>query len=110
MNDGLPLLLNSEPEIPVVVEAIMRPGVYSRLGRAVILGPWKLIVDQRNGGRMLFNLQTDPSEHTNLYRALPAVAQQMETAYQNWLDRADIGWEEGCTHGVDSDGKVKTVF
>ena len=74
--------------MPVVVETFMDQ-VYKR----AVVGPrYKLVVDVRNGGRMLFDLKDDPSESRNVYGSVPSAASEMERLYQTWLDgvgRAD---------------------
>lgn len=70
--------------LPVVTEAVL-PGVAHR--RAIIGSRYKLMVDVRNGGRLLFDLEADPGETRNIYTAQPNRAEEMEQAYQRWLDR-----------------------
>jgi arylsulfatase A-like enzyme len=72
------------PQLPVVVEE----APISLLGfkRAVISDQFKLIIDVMNGGRMLFDLSTDPAEIKDLYGQRPDLAAHMEALYQNWLD------------------------
>ncbi|HEX7668933.1 MAG TPA: sulfatase-like hydrolase/transferase, partial [Polyangiaceae bacterium] len=74
----------TDPPLPVVVEEAS----VDTLGfkRAVILGSHKLIVDERNGGRMLFDLADDPGENRDVYDARPTLARELEASYQAWLD------------------------
>lgn len=53
--------------------------------RAIIMGQWKLLVDARSGGRVLFDLANDSLERTNAYRKNPDAARQMEAAYEAWM-------------------------
>jgi hypothetical protein len=69
---------------PVVSEAIMLPD--GRFLRAVVDGSAKLIVDVRNGGRMLFELARDPSETQDLYARDAQLRERLEQKYQAWLD------------------------
>jgi arylsulfatase A-like enzyme len=70
--------------LPVVTEATV--GYDTQFKRAIVGDRYKLIVDVPNGGRMLFDLQSDPGETTNLYGRAPAERDAMESAYQHWLD------------------------
>ncbi len=76
-------LMPSESDLPVVAEVTH---VLGQLKRAVIGERFKLIVDVRNGGRMLFDLAEDPGETRNVYRHEPDAAAALELAYQRWLD------------------------
>ncbi len=58
--------------------------------RAVVLDDMKLIVDVPNGGRVPFDLASDPGENENLYGLNASMTQRMEAAYQQWLDSP--GW------------------
>lgn len=82
---GRPLFPGADSDqVPVVSEAkIVMNRVYKR---AVMDGRYKLIVDVRRGGRVLFDLEADPGETRNLYSKEPAIASRMEAAYQRWLD------------------------
>ncbi len=108
---GIPLVLESEPPMPVVSEALSRQvGRRGHLIRSFVLGDLKLMVDVQHGGRMLFDLKRDPSERVDILRADPKRAASIEAAYQRWLDRPDLGWQEGCKKGFDTDGKERIVF
>jgi hypothetical protein len=70
--------------LPVVVEEDPHAaGTY----KVAVYGPrYKLMIDPQNGGRMLFDLDSDPGELWNLYPDLPDVARELEAGYQRWLD------------------------
>jgi arylsulfatase A-like enzyme len=68
---------------PVVSEALADHA----FTRALVGDRFKLIVDVRNGGRALFDLETDPGETTDVYRANCDAARDAEARYQRWLDR-----------------------
>lgn len=51
---------------------------------AVRQGPWKLIVDELSGNRVLYNLDLDKVEHDNLYARSPDIVKMLETAYGVW--------------------------
>ncbi len=69
---------------PVVSEVYMT----GQMRRAVIRADgWKLIVDVRNGGALLFDLESDPGETVDRYGDDPTVTEGMEALYQGWLDR-----------------------
>lgn len=102
--EGLPLYLESDPELPVVAESLEAEGAAVALLRAFMVSRYKLIVDVKRGGRMLFDLAEDPEERHDIYRRRPEVTAQMEQRYQDWLDRANPGWTPGCTLGWRLDG------
>jgi len=84
---GVPLEgvgLWSDSQLPTVVEAVT--GLNTTYKRAVILGRHKLLLDVTNGGRMLFDLQADPQELTDIGPDSPEIVAQLERAYQRWLD------------------------
>ena len=72
----------------VVAEALMDDMSYNQAAfkRATIVADYKLIVDVRNGGRTLFNLNNDPHESKNLYGRDAKTTRKLESAYQQWLD------------------------
>jgi arylsulfatase A-like enzyme len=70
--------------LPAVTEATV--GYDIQYKRAVVGERYKMILDVANGGRMLFDLTSDPGEASNIYGSNPAAATEMETAYQRWLD------------------------
>lgn len=80
---GRTLMPHEGPEVPVVSEVVQ---VLDLFKRAIIGTRYKLIVDVRNGGRVLFDLQEDPRETHNIYDEERAAAAAMEAAYQSWLD------------------------
>lgn len=81
---GRSLFATRDPgALPVVSEALA-DGVFAR---AVIGRRYKLIVDVRNGGRALFDLEADPHEQHNVYSAAKPEAAEAEASYQRWLDR-----------------------
>ena len=83
--NGPTLLPGSEPhDLPIVTEEA--PATDVGFKRAVIDGNMKLIVDVRNGGRMLFDLGADPGETQNLARQRPDITARLEDLYQRWLD------------------------
>jgi hypothetical protein len=69
---------------PVVVESVT--GLNTTYKRAVIGQRYKLLLDVTNGGRMLFDLQEDPGELTDILGDEPDQAAELERAYQRWLD------------------------
>ena len=71
------------PATVVVEEEPVRPLTFSR---AIVGDRYKLIVDARNGGRMLFDLETDPGETHNIASDNPEALSQLEASYQRWLD------------------------
>ena len=68
----------------VVSELWDAPDIFLRV---VVDGELKMIVDVRNGGRLLFDLAADPMESRDLYRSRPDLAERLERRYQAWLDR-----------------------
>lgn len=107
---GQPLFLDSSPVQTVVAENLSRYELDQRLLRAVVDGRHKLIVDVKNGGRMLFDLAEDPLEQSDIYRAQPEVAARLERSYRRWLERSDNRWRPGCAPGLDLDGGVPARF
>lgn len=73
-----------QSQLPTVVEAVT--GLNTTYKRAVIAGRYKLLLDVANGGRMLFDLESDPQELTDILADAPEVAAKLERAYQRWLD------------------------
>jgi arylsulfatase A-like enzyme len=69
--------------LPVVSEALVDGGFM----RAVVGPRHKMIVDVRNGGRVLFDLEADPGEQRDIYKSDPRAASEAEARYQRWLDR-----------------------
>lgn len=69
----------------VVTEEAPTTGVSFK--RAVVTKRFKLVVDVQNGGKALFDLETDPGELENIYTKSPQEAQRLEHLYQGWLDR-----------------------
>ncbi len=51
---------------------------------AVRQGPWKLIVDELSGNRVLYNLDLDKVEQNNLYTQSPDIVKMLESAYNQW--------------------------
>jgi hypothetical protein len=82
---GRPLFPGANGDgLPVVTEAtLLDQGAFKR---AVIDERYKLIVDVRRGGRLLFDLRNDPDESSNLYSSEPKIAARLEALYQRWLD------------------------
>lgn len=76
--------LSAASDLPVVTEVVR---VQGQLKRAVVSERYKMIVDVRNGGKMLFDLKEDPGETRDIYAQCPAEARRMEQNYQKWLDR-----------------------
>jgi arylsulfatase A-like enzyme len=74
---------DDDAALPVVSEALVDGGFM----RAVIGPRYKLIVDVRNGGRVLFDLEGDPAEQHDVYRTASDAATHAEARYQRWLDR-----------------------
>lgn len=68
----------------VVSEVLHPPHAFLRV---ILDDKIKMIVDVRNGGRLLFDLDEDPMESRDLYRSRPDLAQRLEARYQAWLDR-----------------------
>ncbi len=55
--------------------------------RAMIDGPYKLVVHERSGGEPrieLFDLLADPAEKTNLSEQQPAVTQKLQSKLRHW--------------------------
>ncbi len=71
-------------DLPAVSEGAVASTAF--LLRAVVLGDRKLVVDVPSGGRMLFDLVHDPGETRNVYGSDPAARDELEAAYQRWLD------------------------
>jgi hypothetical protein len=71
-------------DLPVVSDGSVASPAF--LGRAVVLDGHKLVVDVPSGGRMLFDLTADPGETRNVYGTDPVAREQLESAYQRWLD------------------------
>jgi hypothetical protein len=87
---GVPLEgvgLWSDDQLPTVVEGVT--GLNTTYKRAVIVGRYKLLLDVSNGGRMLFDLESDPQELTDILADTPEVVAKLERAYQRWLDAPD---------------------
>jgi len=87
-----------EGDLPVVTEALFDGGRFA-LGafrRAIVDVRYKLIVDVRDGGKMLFDLSEDPGEEIDVLRSRPNAAKEMEALYQRWLDRPRPAHLEGC--------------
>ena len=76
-------LFDARP-LPVVTEATV--GYDVQFKRAVVGRRYKLIIDVANGGRMLFDLATDPAEAVNVYGTNAEARATMEGEYQRWLD------------------------
>jgi Sulfatase len=76
--------LTAQGELPTVVEGVT--GLNTTYKRAVIDGRYKLLLDVNNGGRMLFDLESDPQELTDILGDAPDVTEHLERAYQRWLD------------------------
>ncbi|HTM43929.1 MAG TPA: sulfatase [Polyangiaceae bacterium] len=70
--------------LPTVVEAVT--GLNTTYKRAIISQRYKLMIDVANQGRMLFDLQDDPQELTNILPDAPERAAELDAAYQRWLD------------------------
>lgn len=88
----------STDDRPVVAEALFEGGTFptNSFRRAILWRQYKLIVDVRNGGRLLFDLAQDRAETVNIYRRRPKAAEQMERFYQRWLDRPRPPWLDRC--------------
>jgi arylsulfatase A-like enzyme len=74
----------SPGELPVVIEEPSGP--WHGVKRALISAPYKLVVDARLGGKMLFDLDNDPGELDNLYPVDGPLRARLEREYQSWLD------------------------
>lgn len=74
----------SDDQLPTVVEGVT--GLNTTYKRAVIVGRHKLLLDVTNGGRMLFDLESDPQELTDILADSPEITAKLERAYQRWLD------------------------
>lgn len=74
----------SDSQLPTVVEGVT--GLNTTYKRAVVSGRYKLLLDVANGGRMLFDLETDPQELTDILADAPDVVAKLERDYQRWLD------------------------
>ena len=63
-----------------------------QMRRAIVAASgWKLLVDVRNGGRLLFDLNRDPEERDDRYGDAVEATAALETLYQAWLDRPPPG-------------------
>lgn len=68
---------------PLVAEAFTG----SHIERALIAGHHKLRVEVRSGGKVAFNLATDPHEAHNLYGVDAQLTDQLDHLYNQWLSR-----------------------
>jgi arylsulfatase A-like enzyme len=88
--EGRSLLADHPDRGPLFAEATKphlgdRPGWNNdELIKAAIDGPYKLIVDPRNGRRALYDLTADPGEQTNVRKAHPAEADALDAALDAW--------------------------
>lgn len=73
-----------DDSLPTVVEAVT--GLDTTYKRAIVGQRYKLMLDVTNGGRMLFDLETDPQELTDILADAPEQAQKLDREYQRWLD------------------------
>ena len=83
-------LLGAPPETPslasathVVVETMDRDVSH----RAIVGERFKLVVDVRHGGRVLFDLDADPTETNDVLTEHPEAASSSAAAYQRFLDQ-----------------------
>jgi hypothetical protein len=81
---GAGLLPAGARDLPTVVEAVT--ALNTSYKRAIIRGNFKLLVDVTNGGRLLFDLASDPLELSNILSDEPERAAELERDYQRWLD------------------------
>ena len=51
---------------------------------AMRMDDWKLVVNERTGGQVLFNLKKDPQETTNVSSRHPEIFREMKATYQDW--------------------------
>jgi arylsulfatase A-like enzyme len=75
----LPYLLQDQKKAPH--EALFWRSNYTW---AVRQGPWKLIVDELSGNRVLYNLDLDKAEQHNLVAQSPDIVHMLESAYTQW--------------------------
>ncbi|MBL0017045.1 MAG: hypothetical protein IPP17_11590 [Bacteroidetes bacterium] len=66
---------------------------------AVRQGPWKLIVDELSGNRVLYNLDLDKPEQHNLYAHSPDIVKMLESAYNQWKQRNNFAIV-AARHGI----------
>lgn len=55
--------------------------------RAIVGERFKLVVDVRHGGRVLFDLDADPAETNDVLSEHPEVVVELDRAYQRFLDQ-----------------------
>jgi arylsulfatase A-like enzyme len=77
--DLLPFLLGEEPRPPHRV--LFWRSLYNK---AVRKDEWKLIVDERSGRILLFNLDRDRRESMNLASRYPEIVEQLLDELQDW--------------------------
>jgi arylsulfatase A-like enzyme len=78
--DLLPFLLGAEPGAPPHRALFWR----SLYNKAVRRGEWKLIVDERSGRILLYNLEQDRRESTNLAPRYPEIVEQLLHELRSW--------------------------
>ena len=103
-------LSSTSTDDPVVVEAIYAEGAYAQMkaSRAIIKDRYKLIIDVRNGGRMLFDIIDDTTEQKNIYYSKPQIASKLEAAYIRWNDRPKPNHLKNChLTNMDPHGSVR---
>jgi arylsulfatase A-like enzyme len=56
----------------------------SGYNRAVRMGPWKLILDDKMNRTQLYNMERDPGETRNLWREKPEVVKRLKQELERW--------------------------
>ncbi len=86
---GLSLLARAPSPADGVVSEAVSIGFAGDEGffkRAFIYQRYKLIIDLRRGGMLLFDLSEDPAETQNIWYEQPKVRATVLAAYRKWLD------------------------
>ncbi len=78
-----------------------------RCFRSVRFSSWKLIKNCNRGVSWLFNVNTDPKEHTNLARSRPHIAAQLNSSLEDWVQQlAAISLPTGGGSVVPADAEL----
>jgi hypothetical protein len=99
--------------VPFVTgEAAGRPHdqLFWRAGRqdAARVGDWKLVTIPQAGGSMLFNLQDDIGEQTDLAASQPAKLKELQTAFAEWEKGTQVAkWVRQDQRNAEIGGRLK---
>lgn len=108
--DGKALDLNPKPGAesrPIFSETfnpqIYQPGVVKPIAfRSAISDDWKLILDQENGSKQLYDLSHDPYERNNLSGQCGEQEKALETILKEWIEHVSrkevFGAERDADH------------